>query len=82
MRQATRYSRSPNRNRHSLRIGCAILALHLGIATGCEEEVADQFRDAAATSLEAGFKQIFDGLIEGAFAAFVVGTQDEAAADG
>lgn len=79
MRQATKTTRSFRGTRHSLRIACAALALSLCTTAGCEEEVADQFRDAAATSLETGFKQIFDGLIEGAFAAFVVGTQDEAA---
>jgi len=51
------------------------------MAPGCDDAALSEFRDASAASLEAGVKQVIDGLIEGAFAAFVWG-DDQPAADG
>ena len=57
---------------------CAILALAIAsllVTTACDEEAAGRaFRDAAATNLESGVKSITDGIIEGMFAAFDIGT--------
>jgi hypothetical protein len=63
---------------------CAIVALATATllgGTACDEEAAGRaFRDAAATSLESGVKSIMDGVIEGLFAAFDIGT-DQASDD-
>lgn len=74
--------RKPNRRRAARCCACLALASSTLAPTGCaDEETLREFRDVAASSLESGFKQIFDGLISGAFAAFVVGT-DQPAGDG
>ncbi|MGE3182352.1 MAG: hypothetical protein AB7N71_12035 [Phycisphaerae bacterium] len=36
--------------------------------TGCEKEVQDEFRAAAATSLQQGFNAILTGIVDGVFA--------------
>lgn len=47
----------------------AFLALApLMFATGCEKEVQDEFRSAAAGALQTGFSAIFDGILDGVFA--------------
>ena len=66
------------------RIGAAVGLLAVSpwlMAPGCDDAALSEFRDASAASLEAGVKQVIDGLIEGAFAAFVWG-DDQPAADG
>ncbi|RMF72049.1 MAG: hypothetical protein D6744_17195 [Planctomycetota bacterium] len=56
---------------------CAAFALLTGLtlgSLGCGSDVSlTAFRNAAASSLESGFKSIFDGLVEGFFAVFVQG---------
>lgn len=61
----------------------AIAFVALGGATGCnEDEALRAWRDAATPALETGLKAIFDGIIEGAFAAADVGTSNESADQG
>ena len=61
----------------SKRAWCAILAfaaatLVTGIA--CDDEEAGRaFRDAAASSLQAGVNSIVDGIVDGVFAVFELG---------
>lgn len=43
------------------------------MASGCDRTAQNAFRDASASSLEDGLKQVFDGVISGIFAAFVLG---------
>ena len=53
----------------------ALAALSLLMGTGCDrDEALTVFRDAAGTNLESGVQSIMDGVIEGLFAAFDIGT--------
>lgn len=45
-----------------------VLAAGLLTMTGCEEEVRNEFRSAAATSLQSGFNSILTGIVDGVFA--------------
>lgn len=66
--------RSSQGRRRSIGMAAALLAVSPWLmAVGCDDASLNQFRDASAASLEAGLKQVFDGLVEGAFAAFVLG---------
>ncbi|MFQ5805531.1 MAG: hypothetical protein ACE5I3_03665 [Phycisphaerae bacterium] len=60
---------------------CAILALAaaaLLTGTACDDEAAGRaFRDAAASSLESGVKNIMDGIIDGLFAVVELGTEQD-----
>jgi hypothetical protein len=58
------------RNRRPGRASAALLGAALLILPGCEGESVQAFRDAASGSLQNGLKAIFDGLVDGAFAAF------------
>jgi hypothetical protein len=61
-----------------IRVWCATAALVLAtlvLGTGCDEEEAMRtFRDAASTSLQTGMKSMMDGVIDGMFAVFELGT--------
>ena len=52
------------------RRACGILGLLLAgsMLTGCEEAVRNEFRTAAATSLQSGLSAILDGIVDGIFA--------------
>jgi len=59
---------------------CAVLALVAAtfvMGTGCDEEEAGRaFRDAATSSLQTGLKTALDGIVDGMFAVFELGTDD------
>ena len=61
------------------RLWCATMALAavtLLAGTGCDEEAAARaFRDAASTNLQAGVNSLMDGVVDGLFAAFEIGTE-------
>ena len=62
-------------------VWCAALALaaaSLVVNTACDEEEAGRaFRDAASSSLQSGLKSITDGVIEGMFAVFDLGADQD-----
>lgn len=65
---------------------CAILALAAGalfVGTACDEEAAGRaFRDAASTSFQAGLNSIMDGLVDGMFAVFELGVDQDTTGTG
>lgn len=67
------------------RLWCATLALAtviLLMGTACDEEAAGRaFRDAAASSVQTGMKDITDGFIDGLFAVFELGDGQDATSD-
>ena len=52
------------------------------ISISCNEALLDRFRVASADSLEAGVKEIADGLIDGLFALFVPESSTASSASG
>ena len=53
--------------------GCAVLALAAG---GCTE-LGDEFRNAAGPSLQTGITQVLNGVVNGAFAVFEPGKDED-----
>ncbi len=68
----------------SVRVRCAILALaavSLVLGTACDEEEALRaFRSAASSSMQSGVSSIMDGFVDGLFAVFEQGTEEETTA--
>ena len=54
--------------RKTRRLAALFALAPLLFATGCEKEVQDEFRSAAAGALQTGFSAIFDGILDGVFA--------------
>jgi hypothetical protein len=58
------------------------LALTLSLVCGCnDDEALRAFRDAAASSLQAGVDSIAGGIIDGAFAVFELGADETGGSD-
>lgn len=66
------------RNRRAGGAGLAAVLLAGGLVSGCnDDEALRAFRDAAANGLQSGASAIADGLIDGAFAVFTLGADEQ-----
>jgi hypothetical protein len=67
-------------------VWCAVLALAatgLVANVGCDEEEAGRaFRDAATSNLQSGLKSMLDGIVDGMFAVFDLGTDQSSTSGG
>ncbi len=59
-------------------LGCAVLPLAAG---GCTE-LGDDFRNAAGPSLQSGITQVLNGMVDGAFAVFEPGKDEDSTTGG
>lgn len=82
-RRTARFPRKPRAARaNNGRSACLLFlaaAFAIPFVTGCDEETArSAFRGAASDGLETGVRAIVGGVIDGTFAAFDIGTDENA----
>jgi hypothetical protein len=63
-------SRTRGGKRTIRRLGAmlALIGLPVAFSMGCDDAIAREFRDAAASSLQTGVTSILNGIVEGVFA--------------